>query len=213
MGSSATKPCPTCNGNGTILVKKDVGAVAAAAGATIGGLLGGPAGAVVGGMVGLAKGEIDVQETCSQCKGWGQVDDATATATGSHPAPQDSHTPRGWHRRGGKMMTMYHGTSHSAAQSIVANGFNQSSSGMLGRGVYVSADVNKAERYGNSILKLEVKLGKTKKITSQGDPMRTSWQRHGYDSAWVPANCGMVGSGLTETCVFDPNRIRVLETL
>mmetsp|Transcript_6172 Transcript_6172/g.7015 ORF Transcript_6172/g.7015 Transcript_6172/m.7015 type:complete len:95 (+) Transcript_6172:2-286(+) len=89
------------------------------------------------------------------------------------------------------------------------NGFKQSSGGMLGKGVYLSDDVEKCRRYGDSILSVEAKLGKTKKIDSQSHGMRTSWNSMGYDSAWVPANCGMVASGLSETCVFNPNRLQV----
>ena len=122
------------------------------------------------------------------------------------------HTPRGWHGCTGKTMKMYHGTTPANAKSIMKTGFNPSSSGMLGEGVYVSSDIEKAKRYGSAILTVEVKLGRTKKIDSQSHPMRTSWNTQGYDSAWVPPNCGMVHSGLTETCVFDRNRIRVIST-
>ena len=123
------------------------------------------------------------------------------------------HTPRGWHGCTGKTMKMYHGTTPANAKSIMKTGFNPSSSGMLGEGVYVSSDIEKAKRYGSAILTVEVKLGRTKKIDSQSHPMRTSWNTQGYDSAWVPPNCGMVHSGLTETCVFDRNRIRVISTM
>ena len=113
----------------------------------------------------------------------------------------------------GRTMTMYHGTTSQNARSIMRNGFWPSRTGMLGEGVYVSTDIDKARAYGQCILVLEVQLGKTKKIDSQAHPMRTSWHDHGYDSAWVPAHCGMVRSGLTETCVFDPQRIRVLSLM
>ena len=133
-----------------------------------------------------------------------------ALAVGNQSSVQASGAPHGWHGRGGKTMKMYHGTTYENGQSIIKNGFNPSSGGMLGQGVYLSADIEKAKRHGSSILVVEAKLGKTKKIDSQSHPMRTSWNSHGYDSAWVPAHCGMVHSGLTETCVFDPDRNRVM---
>ncbi|KAK2827290.1 hypothetical protein Q7C36_018216 [Tachysurus vachellii] len=42
---------------------------------------------------------------------------------------------------------MYHGTSRQAAEQIMKTGFKQSAGGMLGRGVYLSRDLNKASRY------------------------------------------------------------------
>ena len=114
-----------------------------------------------------------------------------------------------WDRKTGTIMKMYHGTRPENVQSIMKHGFKPSSDGMLGRGVYLSSNIRKARRYGRAIFVVWVKLGKTKAIDSQNHPMRTSWSRY-YDSAWVPANCGMTPSGLTETCVFDPDRIRII---
>ncbi|KAM9299372.1 uncharacterized protein PAF06_016433 [Gastrophryne carolinensis] len=115
-----------------------------------------------------------------------------------------------------KIYVMYHGTTLSAAESIIKNGFRQSSDGMLGKGVYVSRDLNKARRYplGNPsdqvILKLRVNVGKVKKIGSQQHSMRKTWHDEGYDTAWVPPYCGMVVSGLEEDCIWDPKRIKVV---
>lgn len=211
MGNVATRECPTCHGKGTITVKKNGGPAAAIGGAMLGGAVLGLQGVIIGGVSGaLAAGDIDVQEKCSRCDGKGRVE----LGNGSNQSSvQPSGTPHGWHGRGGRTMKMYHGTTYANAQSIIDNGFNTSSGGMLGQGVYLSADIEKAKRYGSSILVVEAKLGKTKKIDSQSHPMRTSWNSHGYDSAWVPADCGMVHSGLTETCVFDPDRIRVVSTM
>ena len=89
-------------------------------------------------------------------------------------------------------MIMYHGTSDAAAQSILASGFNQSSSGMLGRGVYVSADVNKAKGYGNSILKLAGEAGKDKEdYISRVIPCEHLGTAMDTIQPRVPANCGM----------------------
>uniref|UniRef100_A0A3B1JE29 PARP catalytic domain-containing protein n=1 Tax=Astyanax mexicanus TaxID=7994 RepID=A0A3B1JE29_ASTMX len=118
----------------------------------------------------------------------------------------------------GKVYRMYHGTSRSAAESIMAHGFSQSADGMLGRGVYLSRDLNKASRYPLNlpenqrvVLRVKVNVGRVKKIDRQGHPLQRSWHDHGYDTAWCPPECGMVPSGLEEDCVWDPNRIQVID--
>uniref|UniRef100_A0A0E9XNL1 PARP catalytic domain-containing protein n=2 Tax=Anguilla anguilla TaxID=7936 RepID=A0A0E9XNL1_ANGAN len=91
---------------------------------------------------------------------------------------------------------------------------------MLGRGVYVSRDPEKARRYpldldpaGRRIMELKVDVGKVKKIDQQGHPLQKTWQTKGYDTAWVPPKCGMVASGLSEDCIRDPSRIKVTKVL
>uniref|UniRef100_A0A4W5JUA0 Uncharacterized protein n=1 Tax=Hucho hucho TaxID=62062 RepID=A0A4W5JUA0_9TELE len=79
--------------------------------------------------------------------------------------------------RNGRTYIMYHGTSWWAALKIMAKGFCPSKCGMLEQGVYLTWRRLK------------------------------TWHDEGYDSAWVPPNCGMVKSGLDENCVWDPNRI------
>ena len=44
-----------------------------------------------------------------------------------------SNLPSGWRQ-------LYHGTSYDSAQNIKKNGFNRSSNGLLGPGVYLSLD-------------------------------------------------------------------------
>ncbi|XP_023199822.1 uncharacterized protein LOC102237790 [Xiphophorus maculatus] len=116
--------------------------------------------------------------------------------------------------------TMYHGTTVANARLIIANGFRQSTKGMLGNGVYVSRDRKKAERYPLNIsapdrvvLKLHVRVGRVKRIDKDNHPMQYTWSSNGYDTAWVPPNCGMkaVPSGLEEDCVFDPSKITVVD--
>eukprot|EP00927_Polykrikos_kofoidii_P046128 TRINITY_DN40320_c0_g1_i1.p1 TRINITY_DN40320_c0_g1~~TRINITY_DN40320_c0_g1_i1.p1 ORF type:complete len:346 (+),score=18.46 TRINITY_DN40320_c0_g1_i1:82-1119(+) len=107
----------------------------------------------------------------------------------------------------------YHGTSLANASSIDRDGFRRSANGMLGPGVYVSSDIAKARCYGgqnNVVFELRVDLGKVKKIDYQGHPLQYTWPQHGYDSAWVPPNNTMVGSGRSETCVWDPRRIAIV---
>ncbi|CAE7224056.1 unnamed protein product [Symbiodinium natans] len=206
MGNVPTTECPNCNGTGAVTSPTNIPIVVRAfAGGILGASLG-PGGMVIGAAgAALMDGTVTTSQKCSQCNGRGKVE-----VDKSRKVQHASRTPSGWHRQGGKTMKMYHGTTAANAQSILENGFKPSSNGMLGKGVYVSADIEKAKRYGHSVLEVEAKLGKTKKIDSQSHPMRTSWHSHGYDSAWVPANCGMVSSGLTETCIFDPDRIRVI---
>uniref|UniRef100_A0A8C9YKX4 Grass carp reovirus (GCRV)-induced gene 2p n=1 Tax=Sander lucioperca TaxID=283035 RepID=A0A8C9YKX4_SANLU len=114
--------------------------------------------------------------------------------------------------------TMFHGTSVANARLIIANGFQQSPGGMLGKGVYVSRDKKKAERYplkndpsNRVVLELRVRVGRVKRIDIDNHPMQYTWSTQGYDTAWVPPNCGMkaVPSGLEEDCVFDPKRVKV----
>uniref|UniRef100_A0A8C5HT65 PARP catalytic domain-containing protein n=1 Tax=Gouania willdenowi TaxID=441366 RepID=A0A8C5HT65_GOUWI len=120
----------------------------------------------------------------------------------------------------GKTYIMYHGTTSMAAQSIQRSGFKQSEDGMLGRGVYLSRDLEKASRYpikhpeeDRRVIRALVSVGEVAKIDRQGHPLQKVWHDKGYDSAWVPADCGMVKSGLEETCVYDPKRIQVLKII
>ncbi|XP_077312039.1 uncharacterized protein LOC143932992 [Lithobates pipiens] len=116
----------------------------------------------------------------------------------------------------GKIYVMYHGTTSSIAESIIKNEFRQSEDGMLGRGVYVSRDISKALRYplfnkaDQVVLKLRVNVGKVIKIACKHHPLKKTWHKYGYDTAWVPPNCGMINSGLEEDCVWDPQRIKVV---
>ncbi|XP_061585713.1 uncharacterized protein LOC133450824 [Cololabis saira] len=146
-----------------------------------------------------------------QFSGWEVVDDGASfhgVLLGSSQKPQN---------RG--IYTMFHGTSLANARLIIANGFKPSSQGMLGKGVYMSRDMNKAASYplsGNRsdqvILELRVRVGRVKRIDKADHPLRLSWNTKGYDTAWVPPNCGMVTvrSGREEDCVFDPTRVKVV---
>ncbi|KAE8592627.1 hypothetical protein XENTR_v10018821 [Xenopus tropicalis] len=124
---------------------------------------------------------------------------------------------RNHHPHGRKIYVMYHGTTVAAATQIIQHGFKQSADGMLGRGVYVSRDMDKAARYplddqsDQVVLKLTVKVGRVKKIDCQGHHLQKTWHDHGYDAAWVPSYSGMVPSQLEEDCIWDPRRIRVVD--
>ncbi|RXN03435.1 GCRV induced gene 2i protein [Labeo rohita] len=121
---------------------------------------------------------------------------------------------------GRRKYIMYHGTTMRRALRIQREGFKRSSDGMLGPGVYLSRDIDKASHYPKddrgqqlAIIRVEVRVGKVKRIDYQGHPLQKTWYQHGYDTAWVPANCGMVPSGLEEDCVYEPWRIKVLEII
>ena len=135
-------------------------------------------------------------------------------------AEDDFALPRGVQRLGlspptsGGRYVMYHGTSLQNAMSIRSQGFRQSDDGMLGRGVYLSRDLLKASCYPLNlpesqrvVLRVIVDVGKVKRIDKQGHPLQKTWHDDGFDTAWVPPNCGMVRSGLEENCVWDPKRI------
>lgn len=135
-------------------------------------------------------------------------DDSPRVELGASTMPEDEG-----------VYTMYHGTSIANARLIIANGFQQSQKGMLGKGVYVSRDKSKAQRYplNNSpadrvVLELRVRVGRVKRIDKDDHPMQYTWSTRGYHTAWVPPNCGMkaVPSGLEEDCVFDPKRVSVV---
>ncbi|XP_060790885.1 uncharacterized protein LOC132894785 [Neoarius graeffei] len=120
----------------------------------------------------------------------------------------------------GRVYRMYHGTSPQAAAEIMRNGFKQSEDGMLGRGVYLSRDLDKASRYPlklpehqRVVIRVRVNVGRVKKIDSQRHPLQKTWHDHGYDTAWCPPGCGMVRSGLEEDCVWDPSRIEVIKII
>ncbi|XP_071184880.1 uncharacterized protein [Salvelinus alpinus] len=141
-------------------------------------------------------------------------------------AEDDFNLPHGVVRLGqdepedGKTYVMYHGTTRQAAGKIRASGFRPSPGGILGRGVYLSRDLGKASRYPldlpehqRVVIRVKVNVGKVKRIDCQDHPLRTTWHENGYDTAWVPPNCGMVKSGLEEDCVWDPKCITVLGTI
>jgi len=146
-----------------------------------------------------------------QFSGWEAVDDGASFPGVELEASQKPQNQG--------VYTMYHGTDIASARLILANGFKLSSAGMLGKGVYVSRDKKKAAHYPlNSnnadrvIFELSVRVGRVKRINQDNHPMQYTWHTHGYDTAWVPPNCGLkaVRSGLEEDCVFDPKRVKVV---
>jgi hypothetical protein len=119
---------------------------------------------------------------------------------------------------------LYHATSLEAALRIQAEGFRvpngpsqQKAGALLGPGVYASATLQKAIQYcdgpeGGIVFQLAVDLGKCITL-KENDPMMTTWQQHGYDSAWAPTGAGGRGAGLEENCMKDPKRIKIVNAI
>ena len=92
------------------------------------------------------------------------------------------------------------------------------------------------EECRKAILKVEVNIGKWIRVDQQGSiyirinilcllylckykfvnnnfliigrSFATNWHEKGYDSFWVPSNCG-----LEEWCIYDPKRIKVIDII
>lgn len=139
--------------------------------------------------------------------GWRSVEDGKTLSEDQEP-------------KSGRIYTMYHGTHIGNAEDIIKNGFKPSASGLLGKGVYVSRNIEKAKCYplrtdksDQVVFKLKVNVGKVKKIDIDNHPLRTTWHNDGYDCAWVPPNSNIkaIKSGREEDCVWDPKRITVID--
>lgn len=141
--------------------------------------------------------------------GWEVVDDG-ACFPGVLLAPSQAPQNKG-------VYTMFHGTSVASARLIITNGFQPSAFGTLGRGVYVSRDMMKASHYpwnispsDHVIFELRVRVGRVKRIDQNNHPLQYTWSTQGYNTAWIPPNCGITASGLEEDCVSDPKRVKVV---
>ena len=66
-----------------------------------------------------------------------------------------------------RVFVMYHGTKSQRIDSILQYGLMPSEDGMLGPGIYVSTDFNKAKKYGDVVLKILVYVGKVRNILSE----------------------------------------------
>uniref|UniRef100_A0A8C9RAK8 Uncharacterized LOC108924725 n=1 Tax=Scleropages formosus TaxID=113540 RepID=A0A8C9RAK8_SCLFO len=125
----------------------------------------------------------------------------------------EKHLKSGQAPKRGHGYIMYHGTHKTSAHAIITSGFKPSAGGTLGPGVYCSRDINKALGYPSFcspnervVLKLQVKVGKVKRIDAQSIHLVTSWHQNGYDTAWLPASMGRY----EEDCVWDPKRLTVM---
>ncbi|XP_042338457.1 uncharacterized protein LOC121939506, partial [Plectropomus leopardus] len=135
--------------------------------------------------------------------------------------PSDGYVARGYIDR---KLDLYHITTREDAQSILANGFHKSADGMLGCGIYLSTELDKAKRYTTGhlasdkvIIQVKAKVGKVIAINYHGHPRQKNWHdpRYStvYDTAWVPPKCEMVKSGLEECCIWDLDRIQIIKII
>ena len=150
-------------------------------------------------------------------------------------APEDAPTRAAdghQHSKQSADVSLYHATSLEAALRIQAEGFRMPkgpSRELLGPGVYASATLQKALQYcggpeGGIVFELAVDLGRCK-ILEENDPMMTTWQQHGYDSAYARTGAGglsalagiwrtlLGGAGLEEHCIKDPRRIAIKQAI
>jgi len=116
-----------------------------------------------------------------------------------------------------QVFVMYHATLAQHVTSIINNGFRNSQGSVnshggnlvLGDGLYVSKDKNKAEPYGEVCFKLLVYPGKAFGVYDGNDPEKTTWNKN-YSSAWVPPNATNWHSDKEETCVKSTHQVRIL---
>ena len=106
-----------------------------------------------------------------------------------------------------RFYVMYHATKKENVSSILADGFRESTGGMLGPGLYVSRDIDKTRAYGDVCFKLLVYIGITKlmaEVDTSGD-----WRSH-HHSAYLPPNNNVVASKREETCLKSAKQARIL---
>lgn len=107
----------------------------------------------------------------------------------------------------------YHGTSKANAEKIMKDGFKTSSNGMLGKGVYVSRDLEKAECFARShngirkedghIVSVWVEPGQVATVdasSGSSSAARQAWRGAGFNTAFTPAGEGVKRE---EHCVSD----------
>jgi len=110
---------------------------------------------------------------------------------------------------------MYHATHPRNVVDIIENGFNRSQGAernlLFGDGLYVSRDIEKTLGYGDVCFKLLVYPGKTLRVESLEDPLRTTWHKK-FSSAWLPPNHAVSTRhpGREETCVKSSTQVRIL---
>lgn len=111
---------------------------------------------------------------------------------------------------------LFHGTTSSNAASIRAKGFKPSTTGRLGSGVYLTvreSAVAIAEHRGgdaNSVIEVDVDLGRVKILPGSSTESSTVWSSQGYRSCRTE-HPGWAGCGpFPEWCVHDPSRVKVV---
>lgn len=178
---------------------------------------------IIGGVVGFAvlmgisyycyrrrDARRDAQEDC-------EMQNISGSISGSvvHSRPVATHPERRM-----RPNTFYHATNTENALRIQEGGFviPAGPGGLLGRGVYCTSTFQKAMEYlkgphGGIIFVLKIDLGNCKQLV-KNDPMMTTWQLHGFDSAWAPFSAvDPVDNEKEENCIKDPERITIVQAL
>eukprot|EP00931_Biecheleriopsis_adriatica_P048288 TRINITY_DN27896_c0_g1_i2.p1 TRINITY_DN27896_c0_g1~~TRINITY_DN27896_c0_g1_i2.p1 ORF type:complete len:2098 (+),score=402.90 TRINITY_DN27896_c0_g1_i2:199-6492(+) len=107
--------------------------------------------------------------------------------------------------------TMFFGTTEDlASKYISAKLIPPAAGGTLGPGVYLSRSKEKALKHGPEVLEVSVNLGRVKRIEKRNHPLQKTWQKHGFDAAWVPPGAEVSTTGMEEDCIHDPSRICVV---
>ena len=110
------------------------------------------------------------------------------------------------------------GTSWSNAQKIAREGFKPSDDGLLGPGVYVTGDVEKAKRFAANLrhgdedgclVKCRVTVDENKVKTRTHATNSTQLNGQTADCVWYPGG-GSVKR--PEVCITDPSKIEILSS-
>lgn len=138
-----------------------------------------------------------------------------------HP-PEHQKCPQGKHcpkkdkdckrrHKSDQFFTMFHGTHKHHQSSILTDGLKKSRTGMLGEGIYLTRQFDKASRYplghknkDQIVVEAIVNVGKVKRFdqVNRGDPLQKSWHT-AHESAWVAQKARGIGSGQEENCIKD----------
>lgn len=110
-------------------------------------------------------------------------------------------------RRNVQVLTLYHGTSKSTADSIQVRGF-RATSGNLGLGIYAYSSKSSAKKHGGAIVfTVEISLSSPKQYNSNSITSMMNWAALGYDCAFVNRPSG----GLKVLCVKASSQVRTLK--
>ena len=115
------------------------------------------------------------------------------------------------------LLTLYHGTDGTNAESILRNGLRPSANGRLGAGVYLTDDreialsVARSQMWGNKhrfVITAQVDLGAVQDYGEGGTD--AAWRTH-YDSAMAihPPWPGVCSDNFQEYCVASPGRVEI----
>lgn len=105
-------------------------------------------------------------------------------------------------------MRLFHCTSCTNAEKIVAEGFRCGAGGLTGGGIYLAESVEDASRKARQqgiVLVCDVELGRVMNVGFNGDASLdlSRLNKMGYDSVRIPRKGA-------EYCVYEPHRVRIV---